>query len=451
VRLTALFALLLAAYGATISVPARTGQRYADDEAHHLLAAESIVSDGDADLANQYQRGAYAAFYRGRLRPSGRVVGGALREPQGLGVAALVAPVYAVRGARAVEWFIAVIAAFGFVLAALLARRIVPEPWASAGAGLVGLSPPALAAATTVSAGVPAGALLALAALCAFACRDHPRALPALGGALALSVLPWLAPALVVPAAPVAVALVAWTRRRRRGLGLAAAELMVASLIVFATVSERLYGGLSPVAARLGPAPDFPGAYVDRLPNLIAVWLDRGQGMLRWAPALALGFYAGWLLYRSRRTRLARVAPERATAEAAAALLLAVCAAQLLVATFWWAGLRGPWFAGAHFAPALPAAAALVAWGLRHVPRALAVVLAGLTLAASAWLVAAARGDGWLGARTHAPWGPLARVFPDFAAEPRWAAVVTVAVALLLGALALREWRSRRTLSAAAR
>jgi hypothetical protein len=44
----------------------------------------------------------------------------------------------------------------------------------------------------------------------------------------------------------------------------------------------------------------------------------------------------------------------------------------------------------------------------------------------------------------------LARVFPDFAAEPRWAALVTVAVALLLGALALREWRSRRTLSAAA-
>jgi hypothetical protein len=216
------------------------------------------------------------------------------------------------------------------------------------------------------------------------------------------------------------------------------------------TVDERLYGGVSPVAARLGPRPDFPGAYVDRLPNLIATWLDRAEGLLRWAPALALGFYAGWLLYRSRRAQLARVAPERGAAEAAAALLLAVCSAQLLVVTFWWSGLRGAWFPGAHYVPALPAAAALVAWGLRHVPRLVAALLAALTLAGSAWLLGAASDGGWLGAHTDAPWGPVARVFPDFVAEPRWAAAVTVAVVALLGALAVREWRSRRALGAAA-
>src|SRR5690349_5234581 len=218
---------------------------------------------------------------------------------------------------------------------------------------------------------------------------------------------------------------------------------MIASLIVYVTVGERLYGGLSPVAARLGPRPDFPGAYVDRLPNLIATWLDRAEGLLRWAPALALGFYAGWLLYRSRRAQLARVASERQAAEAAATLLLAVCAAQLLVVTFWWSGLRGAWFPGAHYVPALPAAAGLVAWGLRHVPRVLAALLAGLTLAGSAWVVGAARIGGWLGAHTKAPWGPVARVFPDFVAEPRWAAAAPVGWWPWWGALAWGGWARR--------
>jgi len=450
VRLAVLFLVLLAAYAATLGIAAAPGQPYDDDEAHHLLAAESIVSDGDTDLSDEYRTRAYAPFHRGVLRPDAHPLNGRLHEPQGLGVAALVAPAYAVGGARGAEWLMAVLCALAITLGALLARRIVPEPWASGGAALVGLSAPVLGAATTVGTGPPAAVLLAAGCLCALRCREHPRRRFALGGAAALAAVPWLGPALVVPALPVAFALVTWTRRRRRALGLVAAEAMIASLIVYVTVDERLYGGLSPVAARLGPRPEFPGAYIDRLPNLIATWLDRAEGLLRWAPALALGFYAGWLLYRSRRAQLARVAPERQAAEAAATLLLAVCAAQLLVVTFWWSGLRGAWFPGAHYVPALPAAAALVAWGLRHVPRVVAALLAGLTLAGSAWLVGAARSSGWLAAHTKAPWGPVARVFPDFVAEPRWAAAVTVAVVAFLAALAVREWRSRRALGAAA-
>jgi hypothetical protein len=306
-----------------------------------------------------------------------------------------------------------------------------------------------VAAATTVSPGPVGGALLAGAALCALAVRERPRRRAACGGAVALALAPWLSAALIAAALPVAVALVLWTRRRRPGLGMVAAELMLASLIFYGTVNERLYGGLTPAAARLGPRPELPLGYVDRLPNLIAVWLDRWDGLLRWAPALALGFFAAWLLYRSRRQRLARVAPERAEAEACAALALGVCAGQLVMATFWWAGLHGPWFPGAHLVPALPAAGALTAWGLRHAPRALGAVLGALTLGATAWLLVELRGGrlgGWLDARTDAPWGPLVRAFPDFEAAPAWAAVVSVAIALVLGALAAREWRASRAL-----
>src|SRR6185312_10204844 len=99
-------------------------------------------------------------------------------------------------------------AAFAFVLAALLARRMVPEPWATLGAGAVGLSAPALGNATAILPGLLAGGLLVLGMLCALSLRERDSRVPAVAGAVALGALPWLDPWLLVPAAPVAVALV---------------------------------------------------------------------------------------------------------------------------------------------------------------------------------------------------------------------------------------------------
>src|ERR1700750_1431356 len=62
--------------------------------------------------------------------------------------------------------------------------------------------------------------------------------------------------------------------------------------------------------------PDGPWGYVDRLPRLASLWLDRDFGLLRWAPVLALVFFAAWLLYRSRRDQLARGVAARRGAEA---------------------------------------------------------------------------------------------------------------------------------------
>ena len=55
-RAVALWALLLALYAATLGVDAVPGARYAGGEPHHLLIAESLVSDGDVDLADEYAR-----------------------------------------------------------------------------------------------------------------------------------------------------------------------------------------------------------------------------------------------------------------------------------------------------------------------------------------------------------------------------------------------------------
>ena len=131
--------------------------------------------------------------------------------------------------------------------------------------------------------------------------------------------LPWLGWTFVAPGAVVGWALVIWTLRERRRLAaLSPARRSSASLVFYATINDRFYGGLTPRAAGTAELPELPLGYIERLPRLAGLWLDREVGLLRWAPLLALVFFAGWLLYRSRRDQLARVAPARREAEACA-------------------------------------------------------------------------------------------------------------------------------------
>jgi hypothetical protein len=386
VRRAALGLVLFGLYAATLPIPARPGERYAGDEPHHLLAAESLVSDGDLDVANQYAQRSWRRFRDAPLAPSGKAVNGRLHEPQGIGVALLAAPAYALAGARGVEVFLAALMALAFVVALPLARRLVPEPWATAAVLVVAVSPPALAAATTVSAEPAGGALLAGGALCALSVRRRARLRYAYGGALLLALLPWLDPVLALTGVPVAVCLVLWTlRERRRLVALLAAELMLGSLVVYARLNETLYGRPTPGG---GPELRF-----DRLGHVLGLWVDPDVGLLRWAPVLVLTLVGAWLLWRSRRERVGAAIPERREAERAAEMLLAVVAVQWLVAALDEPTLHGSWFPGLPFVPALPAAAALAAWGMRRL-RVVGAALAALTVGTSAWLLL----DLWIGA-----------------------------------------------------
>ncbi|WP_028061725.1 hypothetical protein [Candidatus Solirubrobacter pratensis] len=457
-RLVALWLILFAAYAATLGVPARPGLDYAGSEPHHLLAAESIVSDHDVDLRDDYADRAYASWYPRELKTDGREIGGRLVEPHGIGFAALIAPAYALGGARAVQAEMAMLLALAFVFAALLARRLVPEPWATTGVALAGLSPPALAASTTIAPGVAAAAALTGAAVCALAVRERPRVRYVGCGALLLAVLPWLGWSFAIPGLVVAYALVTWTMRERRRLAaLIAGEALAGSLLFYATLNDRFYGGITPRSAGAGDEPSFPLGYAARIPRLASLWLDRDFGLLRWAPVLGLVFFAAWLLYRSRRDQLARVAPARRETEAAAKLALGILGAQVAVTAF--AGmspLEGAAFPGVALVAALPAAGALTSWGLRHVPRPLAGVLAAVTLGTGAWVVIAGRDGhigGWLDVRSDAPWGPLVNGFPHFDGAPVWPALACALLLAGLAALALRERRAagewRRSVAAA--
>jgi hypothetical protein len=455
VRALVVWAVLFAAYAATLGVGAVGREDYAADEPRYLLAAESIVSDGDIDLADEFATRAYAPFHHAPLRPQGRVVLGRRLEPQGVGFAALIAPAYLIGGPDGVELFLAAVSALAFVLGARLARRIVPEPWASGAALLVGLSPPALSQATTVYPELVAGAMLAGAVLAALRVRERPDLRAAVVGAALLALLPWLGPKYLLPAAVVAVPLVRWTARRgRRTAALAAAEIMLASLVVYVTIDDRLYGGLTPSSAAASGRPptgaDSFGDYVSRTPRLASLWIDRDVGLLRWAPILALAVFAAWLLWRSRRLGVARAVPERADAEAAAGLSLLVCGAVVLVAAFAAPTLAGDWFPARHLVAAFPVASALVAWGLRHAPRT-GGVLGALTLLGSAWLAAAfafGGADGWVHPGVDAPYGPLVALLPRSGVGSTWFAVVAVALAGALVGVVTREWwRGRRPLA----
>ena len=448
-RAAALWLVLFAAYAATIGLHAFGTSQFAGDEPHYLLTAESIVSDRDLDLRDEYATRAYRDWYPYVLERRGRLTNGQANEPHGAGFALFIAPAYAIGGPLAVQLLLAAIAALAFVLAAALARRVVPEPWASAAALACGLSPPALAAATAVLPELTAGALLAVAGLLALRVRERPRIRWVAGASIALALLPWLGLQFAVAGLVVALAMFRWLRRRARGFAmLVEVEALLFSGVMFVTVNDQLFGGFTPAAAaipgdRLGDleAADF----LDRAPRLVGLWLDRTYGVLRWAPVIALAFYGLWLLWRSRRDHISRALPERREVETAAALCALVCAAQVLVAAFLAPTMFGFFFPGRYLLAALPLAVALVAWGLRQAPRA-GGALAALTLVTSVWWYAELRVDGApvVGPSSRAPLGPLDAALPLFGTGSAGVTVALVATGAALAALALWEWRSRR-------
>jgi hypothetical protein len=407
-RAAALWLVTFAAFAATAGLPASPGRDLSEPEAQTLLVAESIVSDGDLDLRDEYGARSWRTFYPGDLVPRAGPRNGRLLDPIGIAFPLLIAPAYALGGRIAVELFLAALAAAAFALAAALARRLVPEPWATGAALTAALSPPALVASTTIAPDAVAGSTLAGAALLALRLRERPQLRSAFFCAVLVAALPWLGAKFGAPAIVVALAAARWLRRRQRGLaGLVALEVVIFSIVLYVTVDDRLYGGPFPAALLSDPGATGAsgvGEHLARMPRLLGLWIDRDVGLLRWAPFAALSFVALWLLARSRRERLAIALSEQVDVEVTAGFYVAVCGATVAFATFLAPTIAGPWFAGHELVCVLAPGAALAAWGLRRLPRA-GCALAALTVLASVWVLLVARVDS--GAGVAPPHGPL--------------------------------------------
>jgi hypothetical protein len=448
-RALAIWLLLFAVYAAALGLDAAPGERWSLREGHELLTAESITTDRDVDLRDEYAERAWTRYDGPPLTPTAKLVGGRLVEPQGIGFPLLIAPAYGLGGTTLVQLWLAALTALGFVFAAAIARRVVPEPWATWTAIVAGLSPPVVAAATRISPEPAAGTFLAAAVLAALLVREQPRPRFTLSCAAAIAVLPWLAVSLVPVAAGCAAALARWLRRRRRGFAaFTAMEVVLFSGVLFVTLTDRLFGGLTPYAPSLAPGgalgADSLREVLQRWPRLVGWWLDRDAGMIRWAPVAALGFVGLWLLWRSRRDRLALAIPDQVHVDVVAGFLAALCATQLIVVSFLAPALHGAWAPARLLLPVVPVGAALAGWGLRHAPR-VGGALAAVTLGATAWMLVGLRlGDGGLQPVSGpVPWGGLERILPVFGLPVQRGEAVLLALAgVALAALAAREWRA---------
>jgi hypothetical protein len=392
-RALALWLLLFGAYAATLGFDDHTG-----DEPHYLLAVESLKHDGDVDVANQYPEPG--------LRPYGDRTDGRLNEPYGIGFPLLILPAYAIGGDRAVELFLAALAALALVLAYRLALKAVPDPWAIGATAAVGLSAPLLAYSTIVYPELSAGAVLTGAALLAIRLDSRPGWRPAFGCFLLLGTLPWLG-VRFVPAG-IVIGLVAarapW-RSRRRTLTIGSVELALFSVALCVGINEALYDGPTPYSATPGAATGASNLadYLERLPRLATLFVDPDFGLLRWAPLFVLVFAGLWWLWRSRRDHLSRAVSQLHETELTAGLCAAVLGIQLGVAVLLAPTADTIPFAARHLIAVLPLATPLVALGLRRAPKpGFALALIGLGL--SVWLYADVRwGDAELRAASHQP------------------------------------------------
>src|SRR3954447_811547 len=204
-RAAAVWLLLFAVYASTLGMHAFGRSDYAGDEPHYLLAAKSIIEDGNPDLRDEYASRAYAEFYPYDLRPHGALTKGRVNEPHGVGFPLLIAPAYAIAGAKGVEVFLAALAALAIVLGYLLALRIVPDPWALGATLAVALSPPLVAFSTAVYPELPAAAALCGAALLALRIPVSPRRRTGWSAFGLVALLPWLGTKYLVPGLVIAV------------------------------------------------------------------------------------------------------------------------------------------------------------------------------------------------------------------------------------------------------
>ena len=383
---------------------------------------QSLLSDGDLDLTDDYARREYGAFYAGELNP--QVSFGSPSGPSysfhSPGLAVLLLPGYAAGGylgARMIVWVLAALT--GVLVHRLVRESLGGEATALAAWAAVTVVPPLSLYAMRIYPEVPAALAVAVFLL---AGRRERTARSALAATVCAAVLPWLHSKFVVLAA--AGLLLTLLRRGRWAWRIAAAAAFAASIGALLYFFQAHYG-----RASLTAAYGNPGLSLARAPRgVLALLLDRQYGLLVCAPLWFLGLSGLVVLWRRRPGDLLR-----------AALLTAPLVG--LAATF------GDWSGGSD-APAryLVPLAPVLALGLAatlpaHATAATALGAAGLgvvAIAADAPRVFHAWPDGVSHLLRHlSPALDLNPLFPSFfeaGARPTLLALALVAA----GGLALR-------------
>ncbi|MBP1642182.1 MAG: hypothetical protein H6Q03_851 [Acidobacteria bacterium] len=356
------------------------------DEPYYLLLTESLVSDLDIDLADEYASEAWRAFSERPVAPqAGDPTGpaGEVFSRHELFLPLLLAPFWAaggLLGARLAMLGVAAALTAATLEAALAlgaSRRGSLRAWM-----LVALAPPVVTFSYQVWVEVPAALLVALALVAWGRMRAEGgrwTALRAAAFGVPLVLLPLLKLRLLAVAVPLAVVGLAGARVRR-GLGLAAAAAVALAGISLLVVNGLVWGnplrmhGLADLALFDVPLSRFAHGG-------IGLFFDGAFGLFAAAPL--------WLLVLPGAARaVARRSP--------VALALAAFAPYLVLVASrreWYGGWSPPFRYGLV---ALPALAAAVAVAMARRPSGGArVVVAGLAGATALRLAALAAEPGW--------------------------------------------------------
>lgn len=338
------------------------------DEPHYLLATQSLLADGDLDLANNYDAGDYRAYYPGLLEPR-HVALGVLAQQfsfHGPGVSVLVVPGFALAGAAGARATVALVAALGAGFLWAAARRLTGSTAAAwlAWAALVGAAPFTFHAVAVypdaVGAAITCAALWALVALA----DEAPVRLSALVGVgAALAALPWLHLRLSATAGLFGLALVAVMARRRRDAILPFAAAPIISLVLWVASSWVMFRTLDPTWVFRQQAA---GSLAATPAGLLGLFFDAEYGLFAYAPVMALA--ALGLPATLRRAPLTGLV---------SALLVAITAG-VAGAWVWWGGTSAP---ARFLVPVLPLACLwLAAWWAEAAPASRAFAGALLTV-----------------------------------------------------------------------
>ena len=342
----ALFLLLSVAYAFSIDLRASRGASITGDEPFYLLTTQSLLTDGDLDLQNQYDAMAYEMFFDhpdGLWYQSAPTPDGRLLSPHNPGLSVLVIPGFALGGLLGAQVQLMLMAALTMSLAFVLAHRLTGHRficWAvTLGAGLTAT---AFVYSTEIYPEFPAALALVVALLIATR-RAEAGLYDALCLAAALTALCWLGSkyaALAVPVAAYFLLRADWVGR----IGLLAA--VIPSAAVYIWFHLHVFGGLTPYGVNLvyedWNTAQILGGHVgfnERYYRIWGLFLDRRFGIGRWAPLLLVAAPALALLAISAWERR---------------LVLALIAIQLLIATFVAITMMGWWFPGRTMLTVLP-------------------------------------------------------------------------------------------------
>lgn len=420
---------------------ATSGARTTADEPHYIMTAISLAEDRSLDVSDERAAGRYRPFHEvGLPLQEETQTDGSRISPHDPLLPALLAVPVATGGWLAGKLTLALMAGG---LAALLVWTAVRRFGVSLRVALVVVLASSTAAPLAIyGTQVYPELAAALAVTVAIAALTGPLGRGGLMTfGLAIVALPWLSVKYApVAAALVVVALVGLVRGgdRRRAALLAGGLALAAA--AFAVAHVAWYGGLTPYAAgahftagelTVAGDPDVLG----RAPRLLGLLVDRGFGLVAWAPV--------FLLVVPAVAALARRRPP-----GTAALLLPLTAGWL-TATFVALTMHGWWWPGRQVVVVLPAAVLALAWWAANVPSVrLAVIVAGVVGALTfAWVVAEA-----LAGRitlvvdfesTTAIWHRAIRpVLPDGRATPAGTTVLQILWLAVLAAAAALGWRS---------